>query len=120
MYLYVEMWNVTEKWMELSKEKRRSLMDDMEERIKNLKAKGFENLGWALNDEHTHYRSDYMYFTVWKIPSEKEVPLLEDTLKRVGWYDYFSQANSRGKLLSQSQAIDFLINLEKTTTSLLD
>lgn len=118
MYLYIEMWNVTGKWMDLSKDKRRELMDNMQKRITGLKEKDVENLGWALNDEHTHYRSDYRYVTVWKMPSIKNVETLEKNLKEVGWYDYFSQANTRGEIISQKKAIDFLVDLEAESTSL--
>ncbi len=118
MYLYIEMWNVTTKWMKLGHDERRKLMDDMRSRIKNMKASGVENLGWALNDEHTPYRSDYRYMTVWKMPSKAEVEVLESNLKKAGWYEYFSQANSRGKLLTSDEAINFLIDIEESSTSL--
>ncbi|MBZ9730437.1 hypothetical protein LB467_12145 [Salegentibacter sp. JZCK2] len=118
MYLYIEMWNVTGKWIDLSKEKRRELMENMQDRITGLKDNGVENLGWALNDEHTHYRSQYRYVTVWKMPSLDNVETLEENLKKVGWYDYFSQANTRGEIISQKEAIDFLVNLEAESTSL--
>jgi len=118
MYLYIEMWNVTTKWMELSHDERRKLMDDMHGRIKDMRASGVENLGWARNDEHTPYRSDYRYMTVWKMPSKTEVEALENNLKKVGWYDYFSQANSRGEMILQEDAIDFLVNIEENSTSI--
>ncbi|MFD1094453.1 DUF6616 family protein [Salegentibacter chungangensis] len=120
MYLYVEMWNVTHKWMKLSKEERRKVLDNMEDRIAEMKDTGVENVGWARNDEHTPYRSPYRYMTVWKMPSEAEVKTLEDNLKNVGWYNYFSQANSRGELVSRREAIDFMVDLEETSTSFLD
>ena len=119
MYLYIEMWNVTQKWMELPKEERRKFLNKMEERIGQLSSSGVENLGWAMNDEHTPYRSDYRYMTVWKMPSKQEAEGLEEDLTEVGWYDYFSQANSRGKLMSESQAIDFLLDLEENSSSLV-
>ena len=112
------MWNVTTKWMKLGHDERRKLMDDMHARIKNMKASGVENLGWAKNDEHTPYRSDYRYMTVWKMPSVEEVKVLESNLDKVGWYEYFSQANSRGEMISQTDAIDFLVNIEETSTSM--
>ncbi|APG60854.1 DUF6616 family protein [Christiangramia salexigens] len=118
MYLYIEMWNVTTKWMKLDHGERRKLMSEMETRINNMKASGVENLGWARNDEHTPYRSDYRYMTVWKMPSMEEVKVLESNLKNVGWYDYFSQANSRGEMLTQKDAIDFMVDIEENSTSL--
>ena len=95
-------------------------MDDMQSRVKGLESEGVQNLGWATNDEHTPYRSDYMYITVWKMPTRNEVEILEKNLKNVGWYDYFSQANSRGKLIPQEEAIKYMVDLEKTSTSLND
>lgn len=118
MYLYIEMWNVTNKWMKLSKEGRMEVLDKMKGRIKEMKAKGIEDLGWARNDEHTPYRSDYRYLTVWKVPSMQEVEFLENNLKEVGWYKYFSQANSRGEIITMEEATDFLLNLKETSTSM--
>lgn len=120
MYLYIEMWNVTNKWMNLSHEERRKLMNNMQHRISEMKSRDIENLGWARNDEHTPYRSDYRYMCVWKMPSIAEVKFLEENLKKVGWYDYFSQANSRGELLSQTEAIDFMIDIKANSSSITD
>lgn len=119
MYLYIEMWNVTTRWMKLDHEERKKLMDDMRKRIKDMKASGVENLGWSRNDEFTPYRSDYRYMTVWKMPSIKEVELLESNLKNAGWYSYFDQANSRGKLINQDEAIDFLVDIEANSSSMI-
>ena len=112
------MWNVTTKWMKLDHEERRAIMNNMQGRIQNMKASGVENIGWAINDEHTPYRSDYRYMTVWKMPSIEEVKVLEENLNKVGWYDYFSQANSRGEMITQDNAIDFLVEIEENSTSL--
>lgn len=119
MYLYVEMWNVTQKWMKLPKEERKELLTQMQERIDHLRSLGVENVGWGMNDEHTPYRGDYRYMAVWKIPSITEVKLLEESLEKAGWYQYFSQANSRGKIMSIAEATDFLLNLEENSTSLI-
>jgi hypothetical protein len=118
MYLYIEMWNVTTKWMKLDHEDRRKLMGEMHGRIETMKSNGVENLGWARNDEHTPYRSDYRYMTVWKMPSKEAVEMLETNLEKVGWYDYFSQANSRGELITEKNAIDFLVDIKESSTSL--
>jgi hypothetical protein len=120
MYLYIEMWNVTPKWLKLPVEERRQIFTNMEGRIQEMKDRGVENMGWARNDEHTPYRSDYRYITVWKMPSSAEVKVLEDNLDKEGWYKYFSQVNSRGEVISRDEAIDFLVNLKETSTSFLD
>lgn len=120
MYLYIEMWNVTQKWMDLSKEDRRAYFDQVENGMKELMEAGVENLGWAMNDEHTPYRSDYRYMAVWKMPSLEYVEKLEKAVAGAGWHDYFSQANTRGEIIPLPKAIDNLINLEEHSTSLID
>ncbi len=120
MYLYVEQWNVTKEWMDLSKEDRRAYMNKVSDAINDMSRGGVENLGWAMNDEHTPYRSDYRYMALWKLPNEEAVKKFEHGIEEAGWHKYFSQVNSRGKLLPLHEAIDFLVNLEKHSTSILD
>lgn len=120
MYLYVELWNVTQEWMDLSKEERRNYMKKVGGAINELQKNGVENVGWALNDEHTPHRSDYRYMAIWKIPSLDLVEKFERGIEEAHWHDYFSQRNARGKVIPLNDAIDFLVNLEENSTSLLD
>lgn len=120
MYLYVELWNVTQDWMDLSKEERREFFENAKAGIQQLMEAGVENVGWAMNDEHTPHRSDYRYMAVWKMPSEEYVKKLEEGVQEAGWYKYFSQQNSRGRIMELPEAIDFLVNLEENSTSLVD
>ncbi|WP_424492868.1 DUF6616 family protein [Salinimicrobium sp. GXAS 041] len=120
MYLYVELWNVTQEWMDLSKEDRRAYMSKVSGGMKELSAQGIENVGWAMNEEHTPYRSDYRYMAVWKMPSLDHVERLEKAVEEAGWHKYFSQVNARGQVIPLSQAMENLINLEKHSTGLLD
>ena len=120
MYLYVELWNVTQEWMNLSKDERREFFEKAKVELQQLQQAGVENLGWAMNDEHTPYRSDYRYMAVWKMPSEEYVKKLEESVEAMGWYKYFSQQNSRGKIMELPQAMEFLINLEENSSSLVD
>lgn len=121
MYLYVEQWNVTQKWMDLSKEERRDYMGKVSESMEGfLNEAGIENLGWALNDEHTPYRSDYRYMAIWKMKNLEDVEKFEKGIKESGWHKYFSQHNSRGEVIPLNSAIEFLVDLEKNATSLED
>ena len=120
MYLYIEMWNVTQEWMDLSKEERGEFFNKAGEGITKLMNSGVEVTGWAMNDEHTPYRSDYRYMAVWKLPSLESVEQLEKAVADSGWHKYFSQVNARGQIMPMDEAISKLINLEKSSTSLLD
>lgn len=120
MYLYVEEWNVTQSWMDLSKQERADFFKKIQPGITEMLQNGIENVGWAMNDEHTPYRGDYRYMAVWKMPSLEAVKQLEDAVEEMGWHKYFSQVNSRGKIMPLPEAIDFLINLEEHSTSLTE
>ena|SRR5680860_270051 len=120
MYLYVEEWNVTQKWMELSKQERADFFNKIQPGIEEMMKNGVENVGWAMNDEHTPYRGDYRYMAVWKLPSLEAVEQLESGVAEMGWHKYFSQVNSRGKIMPLPEAIDFLVNLEARSTSVLE
>lgn len=120
MYLYVELWNVTEKWMKLSKEERREFFDEIGGSMQDLMGSGVELTGWAMNDEHTPYRSDYRYMAVWKMPSYDYVEKLEKAVADSKWHKYFSQVNSRGEVIPLPEIIEKLINLEAHSTSLID
>lgn len=120
MYLYIELWNVTQEWMDLSKEERRDFLDKVGAEIKDLMDEGIENLGWGMNDEHTPYRSDYRYMAVWKMPSLEYVEKLEKAVEDSGWHDYFSQANARGEVIPLPEAMENLVNLESHSTSILE
>lgn len=120
MYLYIEQWNVTQKWMDLSKEDRRAYFDKVGAGLQQLVDAGVENVGWAMNDEHTPYRSDYRYIAVWKVPSLDYVEKMERAVADAGWHDYFNQVNARGQIIPLDEAVENIINLEKQSTSLLD
>ncbi|WZL90576.1 DUF6616 family protein [Salinimicrobium sp. 3283s] len=120
MYLYVEQWNVTKDWMDLSKEDRRAYMNKVKDAIDKMSGAGVENVGWAMNDEHTPYRSDYRYFAIWKVNDPDTIEQFEKGIEEADWHKYFSQVNTRGKLIPLNEAMDFLVNLEKHSTSILD
>lgn len=120
MYLYVELWNVTQDWMDLSKEERAEFFEGVQTGLKELANAGIENVGWAMNDEHAPHRSDYRYIAVWKIQSLDAVEALEKGVAESGWHNYFSQQNSRGKIMPMAEALDFLVNINRESSSLTE
>ena len=118
MYLYIELWNVTQKWMDLSKEERRSYLSKVRTGMKELTDAGVENVGWAMNDEHTPHRSDYYYMAVWKMPSREYAEKLEKAVSDAGWHDYFSQVNSRGEIVPLDQTMEKLVDLKSSATGI--
>lgn len=116
MYVYVELWNVTAKWMQLSKQKREDFFNEIGPGIQKLMEQGVEVVGWAKNDEHTPYRSDYQYIAVWKMPTLQLVETLEQAVADSGWHKYFTQVNARGQEIPLNHAIEDLINLKAQST----
>ncbi len=62
-------------------------------------AAGAEILGCAINDNDSSERIDYRYMAVWKIPSKSFSEQLESSTKKIGFLDYFEQANFSGQLI---------------------
>ena len=106
MYLYVELWNVTQKWMDLSKEDRADFFNKAGAGIEQLMNAGVEVTGWAMNDEHTSYRSDYRYMAAWKMTYINLVENLARPVADLSWHDYFSQVNASGNICTRINAYD--------------
>lgn len=111
-HLYVELWNPKQAWMVLSAEERQDFFDKVGGEIQNLTKEGIEILGFAVNDEETPYRSDHKYIAVWRMPSKKLVEMLEESVSRAGWYNYFEQVNARGELITPPAALEDMVELK--------
>ena len=111
MQLYVELWNANSKWLALSEEDRQQYIDGVGPSMNVLIDAGVEIVGWAMSDTDTPHDSGYRYIAVWKMPSAKEVDLLEKALVQAGWHDYFDQVNARGELIPPPQALEDMVKL---------
>jgi uncharacterized protein (TIGR02246 family) len=112
-HLYVELWNPTQAWLDLSPEDRKAYFTKVGGEIQKLTGAGVEVLGFAVNDndKETPHRSDHRYVAVWEMPSKEQVKMLEDSVSQAGWYNYFEQVNARGKLVSPPTALEDMISL---------
>jgi hypothetical protein len=99
MYLYVELWNARPAWRALPLAEREAFFTTVGQRLEAELAAGSELVGVAVNDAATPRRADYQFLAVWKL-AEARVPDFEATWERIGWHDYFEQANARGALLA--------------------
>ena len=100
-------------WLDLSKEERQAFFNRVGGEIKKLMSQGVEVLGFAVNDEETPFRSDHQYIAVWKMPSAEQVEMLEKSVSRTGWYDYFDQVNARGQLISPPAALEDMVKIDQ-------
>jgi hypothetical protein len=111
MYLFVELWKARPQWLALSEKERSDYLATIGSEMERLLGLGSELVGIALNDPDTPYRSDYTYVSVWKIPSKELAQEFEQSVERVGFYDYFEQINTRGELISADTVMNDLIHL---------
>jgi len=111
MHLYVEIWKARPKWLALSGDERKQYFDGIGAEIQKLVDTGVEIVGFAINDEETPHRSNYRYLAVWKMPSLEQVEMLESSVERAGWHEYFEQENARGELIPPPQALEDMANL---------
>jgi hypothetical protein len=111
MYLYVETWQPTHEWLELSKEERANYVTAVGGAIKQLADAGVEIIGWGLNDNDTDHHNGFDYFAVWRFPNKDIIKQFEATVTAAGWYNYFAQVNCSGLLTSPHDVLGHSITL---------
>lgn len=111
MYLFIEAWKPTQAWLNLSKEERTNYVAAVGGAIQQLTDAGVEIVGWGMNDEDTDKHNGFDYFAVWKFPNKEMVKQFEETVSAAGWYNYFTQVNASGTLISPPAVLGHSINL---------
>lgn len=110
MYLFVELWNVRQAWLDLSTDERQAYANGVGGAVGQLLEAGIEIIGWSKLDV-AEYPSGYVYMAVYKMPSLAAVELFEKTVSEAGWYNYFEQINARGTLESPVDVLGQLVAL---------
>ena len=111
MYMFVEQWKARPEWLVLSQQEREKYVSKVGQAIEDLLKAGIEIVGFALNDQDTPHRSDYRYFSEWKLPDKKLLQQFEQAIEQSGWYQYFEQTNARGEFIQPDAALGDMINL---------
>lgn len=105
MHLYIELWNPTKAWRELSAQEKQAYLQQVGPGIQTMTESGVHLIGFALNDEDTPHRTAYRYLAAWTMPGAEQVALLENILEEAGWHDYFEQVNARGEIMAPEAAL---------------
>lgn len=111
MYVLVNLWTPTQRWLDLSRTDRRIVMDSVIAATTDLADAGISSLGWGRNDEDTPHRAAGALIGIWRATDRSALVMLERTLETLGWYDYFEQRNVRAELDVPARMMNQLIDL---------
>ena len=111
MKMYLELWNATPAWKELSQEERGNYMGQLGPAIQQLMESGVEIISWGFNDADTFKRAGYDFFAVWKFPDEQTAQGFEKMVEGAGWYTYFEQVNVMGDASTPQDIIGKMIGM---------
>ena len=108
MHLFIELWNATQAWRDLSQEERGAYAEKVGAGMAQLAEAGVEVIGWGFAEDREH-PSGYDAFAVWRMPSGAEVDTFERTVTEAGWYEYFEQVNVAGDVRQPAEVMEQLV-----------
>jgi hypothetical protein len=111
MYIFVEMWNAKQAWLDLSASERTEYMTAVGGAVRNLIASGVEIITWSFNDRTIDNYNGYEFFAVWRFPDPELVKTFQHTVVQAGWYNYFDQVNACGLEGGPEPVLDYSIQL---------
>lgn len=111
MYIFVEMWNPKQAWLDLSQTERTDYVSAVGVAVKNLTDTGVEILTWSFNDKATDRFNGFDYFAIWKFPNMELVKSFQNMVIEAGWYNYFEQVNACGLLNGPQPILEHSIAL---------
>ena len=111
-YILTEIWKARSSWLELSKEERTRVFDDIfNPLLMQFVGNGTEIIACALNDNSGNERIDYQFMAIWKFPNKEASEKLENAAKEAGFLNYFEQVNFSGTIIGPPQLNDAMIHL---------
>ena len=93
MYLYIETWNSRPEWLALSPAKRTEFIASVQDLLGSLVSDDLQLIGCAITEDDTPLHGGYQYVAVWRATDRDKVRAIEEGTERIGWHDYFDQAN---------------------------
>ena len=112
MYYYIEEWKHRREWLAMTPEDRGKFLFDLSPTIQSLIDDGAELVGYCINHNGHHDRTD-RFLRVWRIPDKEFAHRIEEALERGGWHTFFEPGDARGEVLTPQVAIPYLVNPEK-------
>lgn len=110
MHTFIELWDTTDRWEQLSTEERKRFMEQIGTGVQQLASAGVESLGWGFARDDVDAATDHRFFAIWQAPDEAGIEAFQRAVADSGWYELFAQVNVSGKLRSPDEVIDALIS----------
>ncbi len=110
MHTFIELWNTTDRWLELSTEQRKDFMEQVGTGVQQLTEAGVETLGWGLARPDVDAPAPYRFFAIWQAPDAGALDVLQRAVADSGWYEYFEQINTAGQLQTPDDVVGMLIH----------
>jgi hypothetical protein len=111
MKVFIELWKAKDAWKNLPLTERQEYVAQIGPVTEDMMNRGLEITAWGLNEDETEYKSEYDFFAVSKLPSEKLLKEFQSTVEAAGWYDYFEQVNLSGSLMSPEEVIGKMLEI---------
>ncbi|WP_145206812.1 DUF6616 family protein [Sphingobium sp. B2] len=111
-YIFIELFNYTEKWRGTDEDTRRSFIAGISGSLDRMPEMGIEIIAYGFNDRDTDQRAPYDFFCVYKVPNRDIQVGFETNVRASGWLDYFEQVNIRGVAQTGYEILDANVRLE--------
>lgn len=111
LYVYVELWNAKQTWLDMSRSEREAFVSAVKENIGGLADAGVELLHFSILDEDVPHRAEYRYLAVWSMPNRQSAEALEKDVEAAGFHDLFEQVNARGEAVGPDTLFKDMIGL---------
>ncbi|WP_159473342.1 DUF6616 family protein [Dyadobacter sp. 3J3] len=111
MYIFVEMWNPKQAWLDLPTSERTAYVAAVGGAVESVLASGVEIITWSFNDNTIDNFNGFQYFAIWKFPTLDLVTSFQKMVVDAGWYNYFEQVNASGLIGGPGPVLDHSIVL---------
>jgi len=106
-YAVVEMFSPRPEWYALSREERRSFLDNCRNEIERLLGKGVRFVGVYAS----RWSSGWHGFSVVECPDAESEQVWIEAAERAGWFRYFEQVNLAGKKMELDDYFRSLVEI---------
>lgn len=108
-YYLIELYSANSNWLNLSIEKRKQFLDEIQKAMGPLMNRGIEILTIGQTDNTVDKASAAKFLGIWQFPDIQTRDALLAGIKASGWYDYFDHLNAACSSNSFTEHMEALI-----------
>lgn len=114
MHIFVKLWSPKPSWLLLSQEQRLKFIKKAQLGMEPISKRGLETIGWIeIDKDDTIHSPKYQYCSVYKAADKSIMNEFHAAMNKFGWYEYFEQINTVGKIESPGSVLDRVLKLQK-------